>query len=288
MATVRIVLVPYACFPKQLFESVEKSRHDIRWYIFFHGHDLNVFKRLAEFVNASNTAFHPYGVNRGLARSWNDGIRLFRREGGDILLILNDDPFFYDGAFDEYVDFILSTKGSVPDFGLISVLGLETGPGDVADFGDALVIGSGAALGTSLSQALSCAAIGEAAIAKVGYFDQNFWPAYLEDNDYARRLGLAGLPHLGDTRTLLEHNRSLTLRSGFRLRQRHTERWKRTREYYLRKWGGFPGSERFASPFDDPSHDYFIPADRTEAPYGPEYDRADLAASATAGMMQGE
>jgi len=94
MSTICIVLVTYAFFPKQLFESTMNTRHDIRWYIFFHGHDVNVLRELQQFADTTNTLFHPYGVNRGLARSWNDGLRLFVRERGDILLFVNDDLFF--------------------------------------------------------------------------------------------------------------------------------------------------------------------------------------------------
>jgi len=280
MSTICIVLVTYAFFPKQLFDSTMNTRHDIRWYIFFHGHDVNVLHELQQFAGTTNTLFHPYGINRGLARSWNDGLRLFVRERGDILLFVNDDVLFYNNAFDEYVDFIISTKRNIPDFGQISVFGLETGTAEA--------LGSGDTLGKPAYQGLACSAIGENAIEKIGYFDQNFWPVYFTDTDYMHRIDIACLPRPTDTRTLLEHNRSLTTRIDPSLRKLHDERFKRGQEYYLRKWGGLPLAETFASPFADPRFDFFISSARTGAPYGPDYDRHDLATAGTIGVMQGE
>ena len=280
MATVRIVLVTYAFFPSRLFASIEASRHDVRWCIFFHGRDPGVCQQLEEFAAIANAVLYPHGINRGLARSWNDAIRLFRHDGDDVLLLVNDDLFFFDGAFDEYIDFILSTKASTPNFGQISILGLETGTTDP--------LGAGAALGQPRWQGLACSAIGEAAIAKVGFFDQNFWPVYFTDTDYVYRLSLASLPQLTDTRVLIEHNRSLTTRLDPELRQFHDGRFRRGSEYYLRKWGGLPGQEKFTSPFAVPQFDYAIPVARIDAPYGGGYDREDLAAVTTSGLMQGE
>jgi hypothetical protein len=133
-------------------------------------------------------------------------------------------------------------------------------------------------------------AVGEGAIEAIGYFDQNFWPAYFEDADYFRRLDLSGIPTLWDERILLEHNRSQTIRADFLLKQLHDERTRRNEQYYIRKWGGLrgwggpdapPGQELFAHPFNDPSIGCAIPFAAIEAPYGANYDRRDLGETVT-------
>jgi hypothetical protein len=137
-------------------------------------------------------------------------------------------------------------------------------------------------------------AIGRNAIETVGYFDQNFWPAYFEDADYFRRLELSGIPNLWDERILVEHNRSQTVRADFLLKQLHDERVRRNERYYVRKWGGLrgwggpeepPGQEFFTQPFNDPTIGCVIPLASVDAPYGPKYDRPDLGESATAGVL---
>jgi hypothetical protein len=125
----------------------------------------------------------------------------------------------------------------------------------------------------------ACFAIGRGAIEKVGYFDENFWPAYLEDFDYHYRLGLAGIPLLCDERTLLEHQRSATVRRDRLLGLLHPERLSRNQRYYRRKWGGAPDQEQYLNPFNNRSLPYFIGEKQHAAPYDPEYDRGDLSYS---------
>jgi glycosyltransferase involved in cell wall biosynthesis len=91
------------------------------------------------------------------------------------------------------------------------------------------------------TQAPSCAA-------KIGYYDKNFFPAYYEDTDYHRRMTLAGIEpfrlptdhaHEGWATIKQEGHDGPTYRGQ-----------QRNLDYYARKWGGAPGQEQFAEPFD--------------------------------------
>ena len=159
------------------------------------------------------------------------------------------------GGFDEFADFVLSERRRVPQFGTISAFGLDTGT--------AGPVGAGRFYQRPHWQGAACMAVGQGAIEAIGYFDQNFWPAYFEDADYFRRLELSGIPTLWDERILLEHNRSQTVRADFLLKRLHDERTRRNEQYYIRKWGGLrgwggpdapPGQELFAHPFNDPEY----------------------------------
>lgn len=84
-------------------------------------------------------------------------------------------------------------------------------------------------------------------IEKIGWYDERFYPAYYEDSDYAWRARLAGIePLVVDVP--YQHDRSLTLRT-------YSEAWQikqgsvRSHEYFIRKWGGSPGEEKFTVPF---------------------------------------
>lgn len=96
-------------------------------------------------------------------------------------------------------------------------------------------------------------------VPRVGWFDENFYPAYKEDQDYSYRCRLAGVKRVGLFLPRLEpeHLGSQTIRSDpeYGTRNNHTHYfW--NRPYYLRKWGGDVYEERFQTPFDDPGRDW--------------------------------
>jgi len=79
----------------------------------------------------------------------------------------------------------------------------------------------------------------------VGLFDERFYPAYYEDNDYARRLWLAGLAHAHVGDPDCRHAGSAT--AAARSDQHHQE-FSENSARYSAKWGGPPGSERWHEP----------------------------------------
>jgi hypothetical protein len=93
-----------------------------------------------------------------------------------------------------------------------------------------------------------------AALAKVGYFDENFHPAYDEDLDMSRRAMLAGVPEIqvGFTGT---HVGSATIYADQTLRMQNGRTHPANDAYYARKWGGpKDGGEVFATPFNQGGH----------------------------------
>jgi GT2 family glycosyltransferase len=84
---------------------------------------------------------------------------------------------------------------------------------------------------------------------KVGYYDVNLYPAYFEDNDYARRCDLLNIKYGTVLSAIFYHFWSRTIYEGGAgdLNRRTFER---NRRYYIRKWGGQVGSETFTIPFD--------------------------------------
>ncbi len=101
-------------------------------------------------------------------------------------------------------------------------------------------------------------AIHTRAVARVGWFDENFYPAYCEDEDYSHRCEVLGmqrvilhLPNLG-----AEHLGSQTILSDAEYEALNREThfgW--NQRYYREKWGGPPHAERFRTPFGQPGRD---------------------------------
>ena len=82
-------------------------------------------------------------------------------------------------------------------------------------------------------------------------FDENFYPAYYEDNDADRRLMLEGLHRTQVILPSWVHDNSSTLYDGsIEYQKAHWVSFNKNGLYYQRKWGGMPGSEQFTTPFN--------------------------------------
>jgi GT2 family glycosyltransferase len=91
---------------------------------------------------------------------------------------------------------------------------------------------------------------------KVGTFDENIYPAYLEDCDHTYRLKLLGLTasNIQDIHSI--HGEaptwgSSTIYSDKNYRRRNGETHGRNFAYYRMKWGGNNGEEKYIHPYDD-------------------------------------
>ncbi len=86
---------------------------------------------------------------------------------------------------------------------------------------------------------------------EVGGFDEGFWPAYYEDNDYWRRFSLLGIPW---EHVLAEpgpvHDGSLSIRTDQDLAAANAVTFGMNRDYFAAKWGGPPLHEVYPVPWN--------------------------------------
>ena len=82
----------------------------------------------------------------------------------------------------------------------------------------------------------------------VGGWDENI-PWYRSECDMYRRLRLAGYPTL-DSGLSVKHTPSSTLNADFAIKARVDAENVTGRAYYIRKWGGDNGEEKYEVPFD--------------------------------------
>lgn len=157
--------------------------------------------------------------NLGVAASWN---RFLKEYEADAYLIVNDDIVFgHDTIKDLY-----SAHQQNPD--------------------QLVYVTEGSGL-----NAFSCFLITPKALEEVGYFDEQFYPAYFEDNDYAYRLKLAGYDLFRVPTTIQEHVGSATMKSYTPEQvQKHHENFRANRKRYIDKWGGLPHHEVYTSPYN--------------------------------------
>jgi len=180
--------------------------------------------------------------NKGVARSWNIGIKKAIEKKCDYILIINDDIVLAPNT----IEYLISTINN-NNIGLISA-------GDYRDSltADQVLISSliDNVDNMQLGPNFACFMITPDTYEKVGEFDEGLYPAYFEDNDYHYRGNLAGVRCVGSEVAMFYHYGSQTQNSGD-----HpvvpSEIFERNRDYYKNKWGGEPGAEVHTKPWNN-------------------------------------
>ena len=176
--------------------------------IVFDNGDQDIWQKHENILLIKNT-----GENLGVAGSWN----ILLNHGfisNDYALILNDD--IYLGRTEDDIQVILELFEN-----------------------DDMILGKGVNWSVFL--------IRKRLVEEIGYFDENIYPAYFEDNDFAYRMYLAGKTkaHTEMLNPRIYRN-SMTIQKNPEL----NHNFEKNRQYYIRKWGGMPSKETFIKPFN--------------------------------------
>ena len=258
MSRLRVGLVVIAynqpVWTERLVDSARTSKSDVAVHLFLHSKEQATTTVCEQLAARPEVRYYPYGENRGVSRSWNDGILTAYDEGVDVVVVANDDILPAAGDLDRVAEKAVRCS----DRYVVSCAGPHERLGRLLP-----------------SHGYSFFAVNPVAIETIGCFDENFFPAYCEDQDYARRARLAGLSeeNCADTMVLHVGSSAIVASQELALQNRITQ-WHNI-AYYMRKWGGDAGSEQFETPFGNPDLGLRIGPERRAAPYGPGYDRTD-------------
>lgn len=186
-----------------------------------------------------------------LAKSWNYAIdRLCRGEGFDAVVIMNDDVVLRPDTGDLLVKGLLEDQFKQGyDKELLLLSARHANHGDM--FTDKVNWDLLNAKKPEFQPGpdFSCFATTGRLLDVVGEFDENFNPAYYEDNDMHRRIQLAG--YEAYAYAPYWHYRSMTVRTDNERRlQMESGAQQKCRQYYISKWGGDPGFEQYVTPFN--------------------------------------
>lgn len=176
---------------------------------------------LAEYHNAGQTVLLWVHERRcGVATSWNQFMR--DTAAYDRVIIANDDVFVH------------------PDTIQRMMIAADEQPDEVFFAGD----------GHS-GNTFSFFLLTRKGYDEIGPFDERFFPAYFEDNDYSRRITLAGYKHVMVDGAIYDHIGSSTLKSYSREEEQlHHQQFRANEDYYKYKWGGPPHKELYHLPFN--------------------------------------
>lgn len=175
-----------------------------------------VSEKCAEWEKLDNVFVHRPYFNLGCSASWNVGCEFMFDRGHDKTFLMNDDF--------ELLDTDILTKIDKA----------------YEDFSEAHYHLWG----------FSAVSVSEDLYEKVGGFDEGFWPAYYEDNDYYYRSVNLGIRWEGITNIHVNHITSSSTQSSPWLNRLNSKTFPLNHARYVAKWGGDPHHETFTEPWN--------------------------------------
>ena len=183
--------------------------------------------------DAGAEVYH-FPENLGVAASWNIGLAKLTEPDVDLVCVLSASVIFRQ-PFEAFIDMVRAAEEE-------KACSVHLTPG----------------------LAYHCATYTKLGLKLGGYYDENFWPAYVEDVDYLRRSALNGvqetvniLSHVGLDH-IDRHGVGMTGKTLPAFQALLTANQGRYGEYYVRKWGAWTGcrapqTPHYLTPFNDPT-----------------------------------
>ena len=193
--------------------------------------------------------------NKSVAESWNYGIN--ESKDADYIFIVNNDVLLHPRTIDNLILFIEKT-----DYAMVTARNLNDGQFIksflpkiiVPDFDpeDLKPITNWREEGPDFSGFL----IRPSIVDKIGYFDENFWPAYFEDNDMATRIHKAGLHAKRVSTAPYYHYGSTTVNNNPAIKKLiQNGTFEKCKKYFIEKWGNMPSEVLDELGYDYPFND---------------------------------
>jgi len=198
---------------------------------------------LKSMINTPDFACVRFPQNMGCSTSWNEAIRIgLCQFDCEYIFILNNDLLVKSDTLDLMLEVLKR-----PDVGLVSAKNVS---GSLASPQDLFDLKTPDTAKVTETPDFSCFAVKRKTIEKVGLFDEAIYPAYFEDNDFHYRLKLEKLHGYCVHASVYFHYGSRTAKIDPDFKAYLDARYVKNREYFVRKWGGEPGKEKFTEPFD--------------------------------------
>jgi len=221
-------------------------------------------------LNQENIPFVWHELNWGFPYSVNDIYDFaWKRNSFDNLIMIGNDVIPYPHAVDSLIqvanttdfEWICSRQYSVKDLvrdfpetkgyfsGEKMTYNFQDEPWKVyQNYSNEISISS-----AGLSDVHNLALYKKSVMDKIGYIDVNFYPAYYEDNDYARRGVNAKIRSCTVINSIYFHFWSRTIHQG--TGGSDSTYFNHNRNFYLGKWGGDFGKEKYTIPFNEKPFD---------------------------------
>lgn len=220
---------------------------------------LNQFQKAADAIASINTRHKyevkiipQYRIDQSLSAAWNQGLDWSLSRHHSFTLIINDDILFAPQCIDNMVTSFLQLEQD-------SKCVMITGNNVRSLYDDPLHTLEYRTDVRSYQECpdFACFMVRPTIKFRIGQFDENFSPAYFEDNDYHYRINLAGLHAFNDVSAPYYHYGSQTQNANSNMPVVPPFAFQLNQSYYIGKWGGQPGSETFMHPYNDHSLKFY-------------------------------
>ena len=201
-----------------------------------------------------NTDLVDYQRNEerwGFQKSVNYGVNYGIENQADYILVCNNDIIIHPEAIWKLADRF--EKG---DVGMVTAMDVR---GEMDDKGlfppliSSLLTSDKEAVEEATHPNFSAFMISKGAWELIGEFDEIFYPAYFEDNDYHYRMDLLEIPAMVLPTAMFYHYGSKTQNEANETGQPMVPggAFENNRAEYVKKWGGVPTAEKFKCPYND-------------------------------------
>ena len=246
-------------YTQAMLSSIRFFENKLNIYIIDNGSTDKTQQALMKMIDAHKFFYIRFDRNLGVAAAWNTGIRAAMSHQIDYYLITNNDVVFRDDTlinlFTQYLtdDVDLLSAYNIHDQYPLELLDSLKPVNRIGRFVD-----------------FSCFILARHVIDKIGWFDENFYPAYFEDCDYQARLWLADLHSYSTKMALYYHYGSVTQKSiPGRICQ--SAEYQANQKRFIAKWGHLP------VPNADQAHKHYF-----KHPFNiPQYSLKDCPSSQT-------
>lgn len=251
------VIMPYLNCPDMTWQAIEDvlaQSIPVHLLLIDNGSQPDARELADIYVRAMNNVlvWHHDPPLPSLSAVWNRALRFVWEAGGDHAWVVNNDARFHPRTYETLLEvqrttgafFVSAVSVTAEQFD--PTIDLHAGLGTVTESRKDGIRPEGYSYG---GPDFSCYVMTRDCH-RWFQFDEGFIPAYHEDNDFHRRLQLAGFgDKIFGVNVPFLHYGSGTLQGNDKLRAGWQPKFVACQDYYRKKWGDLPGREKLQAPF---------------------------------------
>lgn len=236
-------------YTNKLLDTITSKEHDIGILVIDNGSTDSTQEEMSKRVS-DKIFYHRNETNAGVPKSWNYGLRFFKERGYDYVFILNNDALLNKHCIDELANWLTEN----PEYICVTAINVRDhqpdpkqnlGPHNIYEYDISHIE-------RRIDENMIDAAawMFRASITDtIGYFDENFFPAYFEDNDMHYRIKLSPYK-IGSLSTALFYHFGSKTQNKSHMPVVPAILFRKNQDYYISKWGGPPRREKYTKPFN--------------------------------------
>jgi len=237
--------------------SIHSDEHNLKLFIIDNGTKLSDYNYLVRNINGISYQCLCMHKNMGVPYAYNEGLHAAINQGFDYFIICNNDIILahrtIDKLFNEFFssDFAMLSAYDVSPFATPKELNILNLPDEYHPEPDFALIMFGSEI-----------------VSSIGFFDEQFFPCYFDDDDYSARIWTAGYLSVAFKRAPFFHFGSVTNESVPNRICTH-EMFRVNQQKFYQKWGAIPEKSRdkaihkyYKYPYNNPGNHLYIPYPR--------------------------